>query len=41
MKDIVTNLLLNIRAGLPRHFSELAVFNAPLYIRVRRIDEPA
>src|SRR4029077_13793131 len=30
-----------IRAGLPRRFSELAVFDARLYIRVRRIDEPA
>ena len=27
--------------GLPRGFSELAVFDARLYIRVRCIDEPA
>jgi SNF family Na+-dependent transporter len=30
-----------IRVGLSRHFSELAVFDAHLYIRVRRLDEPA
>jgi hypothetical protein len=27
--------------GLPRRFSQLAVFDARLDIRVRRIDEPA
>jgi len=32
------NLAVHIRLGL---FSELAVFDARLYIRVRRIDEPA
>jgi hypothetical protein len=31
----------HIRVGLPRRFSELAVFDACLYIRVRRIDKPA
>jgi HNH endonuclease len=30
-----------VRVALPRRFSELAVFDARLYIRVRRIDEPA
>jgi len=30
-----------IRLGLSRRFSELAVFDALLYIGVRRIDEPA
>ena len=38
---IVTNLAAHIRDALPRRFSELAVFDARLYIRVRRIDEPA
>jgi hypothetical protein len=37
---IVTNLAVQIRFGLSRRFSELAVFDARLYIRVRRIDEP-
>jgi hypothetical protein len=41
MRHIVTNLAIYIRTGLPRGFSELAVFDARLYIRVRRIDEPA
>ena len=41
MLQIVTNLGVHIRVGLPRRFSELAVFDARLYIRVRRIDEPA
>jgi hypothetical protein len=31
----------HIDVGLSRRFSELAVFDARLYIRVRRIDEPA
>jgi hypothetical protein len=29
------------RVGLPMHFSQLAVFDPRLDIRVRRIDEPA
>src|SRR6266849_5561903 len=41
MQHIFTNLAVHIRVGLPRRFSELAVFDARLYIRVRRIDEPA
>jgi hypothetical protein len=41
MRHIVTNLAAHIRDALPRRFSELAVFDARLYIRVRRIDEPA
>ncbi len=40
-RHIVTNLAVHIRVALPRRFSELAVFDARLYIRVRRIDEPA
>src|SRR5687767_3259949 len=35
---VVTDLAVHIRVG---RFSELAVFDARLYIRVRRIDEPA
>jgi len=38
---IVTNLAVHIRVDLSRRFSELAIFDARLYIRVRRIDEPA
>jgi hypothetical protein len=38
---IVTNLAAHIRVDLSRRFSELAVFDARLYIRVRHIDEPA
>jgi hypothetical protein len=38
---IVTTFVAHIRDTLPRHFPELAVFDARLYIRVRRIDEPA
>jgi len=41
MRHIVTNLAAHIRDALPRRFFELAVFDARLYIRVRRIDEPA
>ena len=41
MRHIVTSLSVHIRVGLPRRFSELAVFDARLYVRVRRIDEPA
>jgi hypothetical protein len=41
MRHIVTNLAAHIRDALPRRFSELAMFDARLYIRVRRIDEPA
>ena len=37
----VTNLAVHIRVDFSRRFSELAVFDARLYIRVRRIDEPA
>jgi len=32
------NLAVHIRLGL---FSELAVFDARLYVRIRRIDEPS
>ena len=35
---IVTNLAVHIRVGLSRRFSELAVFDARLYIQVGRID---
>jgi len=38
---MVTNLAVISRVGLPRRFPELAVFDAPFYIRVSRIDEPA
>ncbi len=31
----------HVRAGLSRRFCELAVFDARLYIRVRRVDQPA
>jgi hypothetical protein len=41
VRHIITNLAAHIRDALPRRFSELAVFDARLYIRVRRIDEPA
>jgi hypothetical protein len=41
MRHFVSNLEAHIRAGLSRRLSELAVFDARLYIRVRRIDEPA
>jgi hypothetical protein len=41
MLQIITNLAVHIRVGLPRRVSELAVFDARFYIRVRRIDEPA
>ncbi len=41
VRHIVTNLAAYIRVALPRRFSELAVFDARLYIRLRRIDEPA
>jgi len=41
MRHIVTSLAVHIRVGLPGSFSELAVFDAHLYILVRRIDEPA
>ena len=40
-RHIVTDLAVDIRVALPRHFSELAVFDARLYIRVRRIDKPS
>jgi hypothetical protein len=36
-----SNLGTHIRAALPRCFSDLAVFDARLYVPVRRIDEPA
>jgi hypothetical protein len=38
---LVPNLAAHVRDDLQRRFSELAVFDARLYIRVRRIDEPA
>ena len=41
MQHTFTNLAVHIRVRLPRRFSELAVFYARLYIRVRRIDEAA
>jgi len=41
MRHSATNLAAHIRVALARPFSELAVFDARLYIRVRRIDEPA
>jgi len=41
MRHIVTDLAAQIRDTLPRRFSELAVFDARFYIRVRRIDKPA
>jgi hypothetical protein len=41
MRHIVTNLAARIHDDAPRRFPELAVFDARLYIRVRRIDEPA
>jgi hypothetical protein len=34
-------LAVHIRVGLPMRFCELAVFDARLYIRVRRVDQPA
>src|ERR1700694_2308623 len=37
----LTNLAVHIRVRFPWRFSELAVFDARLYVRVRRIDEPA
>ena len=40
-RHIVTDLAVHIRVYLSRRFSELAVFYARLYIRVRHIDEPA
>jgi hypothetical protein len=36
-----SSLAAHLRVALPRRFSELAVFDARLYIRVRPIDEPA
>jgi hypothetical protein len=41
MRHIVTNLAAYIRDVLPTRFPELAVFDARLNIRVRRIDKPA
>jgi hypothetical protein len=41
MRHIVSNVEVHIRVALPRRFSELAVFDARLNVRVRRIDEPA
>jgi hypothetical protein len=41
MQHRFTNLAVHIRDALPRRFSELAVFDARLYIRIRCIDEPA
>jgi hypothetical protein len=39
--NIFTNLAVRSRVGRPRRFSELAIFDARLHIRVRRSDEPA
>jgi len=39
MRHMVTNLAVHIRVGILGRFSELAVFDARLYIRVGRIDE--
>jgi hypothetical protein len=39
-RHIVTNLTAHTPDALPRRFSQSAVFDARLYIRVRRIDEP-
>ena len=36
-----TYLAVHIRVGLLRRFCELTVFDARLYIRVRRVDHPA
>jgi hypothetical protein len=36
-----TCLAVHIRVGLLKHFFELTVFDARLYIRVRRVDQPA
>jgi len=36
-----TCLAVHIRVGLLRRFCELTVFDARLYIRVRRVDQPA
>ncbi len=36
-----TCLAVHIRVGLLRGFCELTVFDARLYIRVRRVDQPA
>jgi len=41
VSHVVTNLAVHIRVALPRRFSDLAVFDACLYIRVRHIDETA
>jgi hypothetical protein len=40
-RNRIINLAVHARVVLPRCFSELAVFDARLYIRVRRIDEHA
>jgi hypothetical protein len=36
-----TCLALHIRVGLSMRLYDLAVFDARLYIRVRRVDQPA
>jgi hypothetical protein len=41
MRHTVADLSIHIRVDPSRRFSELAVFDARLYIRVRRVDEPA
>jgi hypothetical protein len=38
---LVTSVAAYIRDDIPRRFSELAVFDTRLYVRVCRIDEPA
>jgi len=40
MRRIATDLAVYISVVLPRRFTELAVFDAHLNIRVRCIDEP-
>ena len=41
MRHIITNRAIHTRVGLAMGFSELAVFDARFYIRVRLLDEPA
>jgi hypothetical protein len=41
MRHTVTGLAVRIRIDLSKPLFELAVFDTRLYIRVRRIDEPA
>ena len=41
LRHVLTNLVVHIRVGLSKRISKLAVFDARLYVRVRRIDETA